>query len=120
MLTLHFKNPITGAADVFGPAPFFRIDGRWLLAGPDDLVVAEYRNSVWQFGGVGFQVIECNQAHVQMGATVSLGPFSVTLVDGALWEGPGLAKLLATLEEMGSIWRLQPSGTAVSSVILKP
>jgi hypothetical protein len=111
MLVLRFEHPVNRQSYRVGPAPYFRIDGSALVAGPDNRVVAQYQNGTWQVGGTSFLTATAEApARVlftddsQSGAGPH-GPFTeLKLVDGAVRHGNGFHQLLARFDEQSQTW----------------
>ena len=111
MLTLHFEHPISNQIHMVGPAPYFRISGDDVRVGPNDAVVATYRNGIWTLDGTSFLTITVEvTAAIRFEGNgdpdgMSYGPFEcLRVVDGAIRHGPNAIELLARLDEGTQAW----------------
>ena len=111
MITLQFEHPVSRQIQTVGPAPYFRITGDDLRAGPNDAVVATYRNGVWTLDGDSFLTIASEApAAIRFEGTgppqgSTYGPYErLRVVDGAIRHGPNAIELLARLDEQTQAW----------------
>src|SRR6516225_8949317 len=127
MLTLQFEHPVSRQVQLVGPAPYFRISGDDLRAGPNDAVVATYRNGVWTLDGDSFLTIAAEapaalrfEGSGTDGAT-TYGPFErLRVVDGSIRHGPNAIELLARLDEGTQAWYVYAEQKNYPVVILAP
>jgi hypothetical protein len=127
MLTLEYQTLLPGTRHQVGPAPYFRVEADSLLAGPDDQAVAHYRSGQWQLApGFATTLITTSPSVVSFhnghGETCSgpHGPFPrAGLVDGALWYGPHLSRLLARYDSGHQTWHVYPDGCDCKSAVLE-
>jgi hypothetical protein len=111
MITLHFEHPVSHQVQTVGPAPYFRITGDDLRAGPHDTIVATYRNGIWTVNGDSYLTIATESSMaVRFEGNGDPGPSRygplerVRVVDGAIRHGPNAIELLARLDEAKQAW----------------
>ena len=129
MLRLQFEHPVSRQVQIVGPAPYFRLSGDDLRAGPSDAVVATYRNGVWTLDGESYLTIAAEapaairfegNGNSGSGGT-TYGPFErLRVVDGAIRHGPNAVELLARLDEETQAWYVYAEQKNYSVVILAP
>jgi hypothetical protein len=127
MLTLQFEHPVSRQVQVVGPAPYFRISGDDLRAGPSDAIVATYRNGVWTLEGDSFLTIAAEvpaairfEDNGNPGGS-SYGPYErLRVVDGAIRHGPNAIELLARLDERTQAWYVYAEQKNYPFVVLAP
>jgi hypothetical protein len=128
MITLQFEHPVSHQVQTVGPAPYFRITGDDLRAGPNDAVVATYRNGVWTVNGDSYLTIATESPtaiRFEGNGTPSpsqYGPFErLRVVDGAIRHGPNAIELLARLDEAKQAWYVYAEQKNYSiAVLAKP
>ncbi len=111
MISLQFEHPVSRQIQMVGPAPYFRLTGDDLRAGPNEAVVATYRNGVWMLEGDSYLTIACEATAALRCASngqpeeLVCGPFErLRVVDGAIRHGPNGIELLARLDEGTQAW----------------
>jgi hypothetical protein len=126
MIKLQFEHPVSRQIQLVGPAPYFRLSGDDLRAGPTDAVVATYRNGVWTLDGDSFLTIAAEEPTALRfeeegdGATL-YGPYErLRVVDGAIRHGPNAVELLARLDESTQAWYVYAEQKNYRIVILAP
>src|SRR5262249_25426731 len=112
VLTLALEVPDGRAGHRLGPAPYFRLDGGKLRAGP-------YDQGAWHVGQEVFIVCSTEspaRVRFEGDGQATHGPFErVLLVDGAIWGGP---KLLARYADRA--WYSYPDDTEFPAAVLAP
>jgi hypothetical protein len=111
MITLQFEHPVSHQVQVVGPAPYFRITGDDLRAGPSDVIIATYRNGIWTLDGDSYLTIAAEatiavrfEGNGNPGSPL-YGPYErLRVVDGAIRHGPNAVELLARLDEGKQAW----------------
>jgi hypothetical protein len=129
MIKLQFEHPVSRQVHVVGPAPYFRLTGDDLRAGPNDTIVATYSNGVWSVEGATFLTIavedptalrfeENGNGHA---SAAQYGPYDqLRVVDGAIRHGPNAIELLARLDETTQAWYVYPEQKNYRIVVLAP
>ncbi len=126
MIKLQFEHPVSRQIQLVGPAPYFRLTGDDLRAGPSDAVVATYRNGIWTLDGDSYLTIAAEDATAIRfegnGNGGSLyGPYDrLRVVDGAIRHGPNAIELLARLDEGTQAWYVYAEQKNYPVVILAP
>ncbi len=110
MLTLYLEHPVNQQIRRVGPAPYFRITGDTLLAGPDERIIGTYENGVWAVENDVFLIIGADHpTKVRFESNgescADYGPFErLKVVDGAIRHGPNAIELLARLDDQAQLW----------------
>jgi hypothetical protein len=108
------EHPINQQMRRVGPAPYYRLTGDTLFAGPDDRVIAMYQNGLWVVESEVFLTIVADHPiRVRFerdgNHTVDYGPFErFKVVDGAIRHGPNAVELLARLDDAAQLWYVYP------------
>ena len=125
MLSLTFEHPVHRETRAVGPAPYFRLAGNALRAGPDDAAVAVYEGGAWHVGGKSFLTVTVGEpATIRFegdgeGCSGTHGPFEqVKLVDGAIRCGPKLRTLLAKFDEDSQSWFIYADQSSCPAAVL--
>jgi hypothetical protein len=125
MLTLHFDHPVSHQARRVGPAPYFRLRGDSLRAGPNDVVLGTHHRGVWTLDGECFLTITTEAPALlrfeEGGAPCAhpYGPYDqVKIVDGAIRHGAGFSELLAKLDEVAGVWFVYAEQKNCAEVLL--
>jgi hypothetical protein len=111
VLALLFEHPTQGERLTVGPAPYFRLAGKSLRAGPGDEEVGFYENGMWHLAGKAFLTATADSpAQVEFRhdgdpSSGTHGPFeNLKLVDGAIRHGPKSGAVLAKFDEDSQTW----------------
>ena len=127
MLALRFEHPGQGEALTVGPAPYFRIEGRSLRAGPADEEVGHYEGGAWHLGERTFLTATAEspaRVHFEGDGEPCAGahgPFAqVRLVDGAIRHGPQSHGLLAKYDEEAQSWYVYAEQKSCPAAVLSP
>src|SRR5262249_30521698 len=122
VLTLRCDRPGHPSVPRLGPAPYFRLVGDSLRAGPEDTEVGCYRNGRWQVRGHAFLTLTTQgPAVVRFESGGTYGPFpSVEVLAGTLWHGAKADRLLASYDEESDSWFSYPDGHHFPPVVLSP
>jgi hypothetical protein len=121
VLTLRFEAPESRQVHHLGPAPYFRLQGKSLRAGPDDREVGIYDNGTWHLGGEAFIVFTTeSSARVRFEGRgqATHGPFErVKLVDGAIRCED---RLLARYDRLTCLWYSYSDQQEYPAAVLAP
>jgi hypothetical protein len=105
-----------------GPAPYFRIAGNSLRAGPGDVEVGYYADGAWHIGGKAFLTATADapaKVRFEGSGAGTHGPFEwVHLVDGAIRHGVNAAVVLAKFDEDSQQWHVYAEGRDCPVAIL--
>jgi hypothetical protein len=125
VLTLYFEHPLSRKSHRIGPAPYFRIIGRSLRAGPEDQEVGFYEQGMWHIGGESYITATTDAPIIvhfegeENSPSPAHGPLeSVKLVDGAIRHGPQLMHVLARYDEGAQAWYSYPDQLEHSTAVL--
>jgi hypothetical protein len=129
MIKLQFEHPVSRQIQLVGPAPYFRLTGDDLRAGPNDTVIATYRNGIWTLDGDSFLTIAADEPtaiHFEdkgpdNPVAARYGPYELLrVVDGAIRHGPNAIELLARLDERTQAWYVYAEQKNYPFVVLAP
>jgi hypothetical protein len=123
MISLIFESEQLAKTTKLAPAPFFRITGNFISQGPDEAVVAQFRNHFWDMQGQNyFTQYACHDRMVvhfedAFGKASELfGPFDkLTIADGVVYAN---GQLFARFSEETQLWHCYKTDTYWLSLIV--
>ncbi len=117
MLTLRCEDPGHRLAS----APYFRLVGGSLRAGPGDVEVGSYGRGAWQVAGQASLTLTAEgPAAVRFEQGGTHGPFpSVQLFGEGLWYGANAERLLASYDEVKRVWYSYAERRHFTTVVLQ-
>jgi hypothetical protein len=126
LIALYFKT-LDGRAYGLGPAPYFRMAGSVLQAGPDDREVGRYHNGSWRIGGNHSPFLSVQSSakiHFEKDGCPCSGAYGpldgVQIADRHLWYGGVLRLALARLDALAQSWHVYPSQEMCPVAVLSP
>jgi hypothetical protein len=122
MMMLHLSG-VPGKRAVLGPADWYRIEERRLMAGPGNTVLATHEGNFWRVGDAVYTALSCPgplTCHFEGGRQRRddvEGPYALTmLIDGTLW-GDELS--IARYHDDQRCWLLLHTGQYYRSIALR-
>ena len=126
MIRLHFSGGSTGASEIIGPAPWFRISGNFVRMGPHGTISGTFHLHHWEVAGHHFprydsdisQPVTVHFEDADGGPTPDFGPFEKLYAEDGVMHADG--KLFAKFIEETVLWHCFLSETYWPVLIIKP
>jgi hypothetical protein len=124
MISFRFYGTFAGSRDKSGWAPYLRLDGERLLAGPEERELARHGHGLWELQGDRYTLLDIETpvwlTFHNEGQTRAAPYGPLMLVNGTLYEDRVYSRLIARLDASTKSWQVQTDKLTCSTIILTP
>jgi hypothetical protein len=127
MIAYRFSRTCVGSRDKSGSAPYLRLDGERLLAGPEERELARYDHRLWESQGNWYTILEIEtpvRLAFQTDGQTRVDPYgpcdALMLVEGDIYADREDKRFVARFDESARSWRVYGNPKTCGTIVLMP